>query len=55
MKKLMKACYKCGTGVKVAKSIKEGIALNCLKCSKCGGEYFTSSELVKFDIKTGKI
>ena len=54
MKKFMKNCYKCGTDVKVAKCIKEGITLNCLKCPKCGEEYFTSSELVKFDIMTGK-
>ena len=50
----MKTCYKCGTDVKVAKSVKEGVALDCLKCPKCGEEYFTSSELIKFDIKTGK-
>ncbi len=54
MKKFMKTCYKCGTNVQVAKCIKEGISLNCLKCPRCGEEYFTSSELVKFDIMTGK-
>ena len=54
MKKFMKTCYKCGTDVKVAKCIKEGVSLNCLKCPKCSEEYFTSSELIKFDIKTGK-
>ena len=54
MKKFMKICYKCGTGVKVAKCVKEGVSLNCLKCPKCGEEYFTSSELIKFDILTGK-
>lgn len=54
MKKFMKACYKCGTDVKVSKIIKEGITLNGLKCPKCGEEYFTSSELIKFDIKTGR-
>jgi len=53
-KKVMEICYKCGTGVKVTKCVKEGVNLNCLKCPKCGEEYFTSSELVKFDIKTGK-
>jgi CRISPR/Cas system-associated protein Cas10 (large subunit of type III CRISPR-Cas system) len=54
MKKFMKTCYKCGTKVKLAKCKKEGIALNCMRCPKCGEEYFTSSELLKFDIKTGK-
>ena len=54
MKKFMKACYKCGTDVKISKCIKEGIALGCLKCPKCGEEYFTSSELTRFDILTGK-
>lgn len=54
MKKFMKTCYKCGSLVKVAKCIKEGVKLDCLKCEKCGEEYFTSSELIKFDIKTGR-
>lgn len=54
MKLFMKKCYKCQSNVKTAKCIKEGIALNCLKCLKCGEEYFTSSELIKFDIKTGR-
>jgi len=54
MKKFMKVCYKCGTDVKIAKTVKEGVTLDCLKCPKCGEEYFTSSELIKFDIKTGK-
>jgi hypothetical protein len=54
MKKFMKSCYKCGTDVKVARCLKEGIELNCLKCPKCGEEYFTSSELIRFDIKTGR-
>lgn len=55
MKKFMKTCYKCGTNVKAAKCIKEDITLNCMKCPKCGEEYFTSSELLKFDIKTGRV
>ena len=54
MKKFMKTCYKCETEVKIAKIVKEGIALDCLKCPKCGEEYFTSSELIKLDILTGK-
>ncbi|MBI2126001.1 MAG: AbrB/MazE/SpoVT family DNA-binding domain-containing protein [Thaumarchaeota archaeon] len=53
MKKFIEKCYKCGTGVKAARSVKEGIELNCLKCVKCGEEYFTSSELVRFDILKG--
>jgi hypothetical protein len=54
MKKFMKTCYKCNVDVKVAKCTKEGIELNCLRCTKCGEEYFTSSELTKFDILTGR-
>lgn len=50
----MKTCYKCHADVKVSKCIKEGIKLDCLKCPKCGEEYFTSSELTKFDILTGR-
>ena len=53
-KKFMKTCYKCNSDVKVAKCVKEKIELDCMKCSKCGEEYFTSSELVKFDILTGR-
>ena len=52
--KFMKACYKCGTDVKVDTILKDGIKLNCLKCPRCGEEYFTSSELVKYDLLTGK-
>jgi hypothetical protein len=54
MKKFMKTCYKCGTEVRAAKCVKENISLDCLKCPKCGEEYFTSSELVRFDIMTGR-
>lgn len=54
MKKFMQTCYKCEGDLKTSQSLKEGVALHCLKCVKCGEEYFTSSELIKFDIKTGK-
>ncbi len=54
MKQFMKTCYKCNTDVKIYECIKEGIKLDCLKCPKCGEEYFTSSELIKFDILTGR-
>ncbi len=47
----MKTCYRCKVDVKVAKCLKEGVSLNC---PRCGEEYFTSSELVKFDILTGR-
>ena len=50
----MKTCYKCNAAVKVAQCVKEGITLHCLQCSQCGEQYFTSSELLKFDILTGK-
>ena len=54
MKKFMKTCYKCGTEVKPSRSVKDGIRLGCMKCPRCGEEYYTSSELVKFDILSGK-
>ena len=54
MKKFMKKCYQCGSNVQARKCIKEGVTLDCLKCPKCGEEYFTSRELIKFDIKTGR-
>lgn len=54
MKEFMKICYKCGTKVKKAKCCKEGIDIDCMRCPKCGEEYFTSSELMKFDIMKGK-
>jgi len=50
----MKTCYKCGNKIKQVNIIKEGVNINCLKCLKCGEEYFTSSELIKFDIKKGR-
>jgi hypothetical protein len=54
MNKFMNTCYKCGTDVQFSKCVKDGISLNCLKCPKCGEEYFTSSELLKYDILSGK-
>lgn len=54
MERFMKKCYKCNTDVKPAKCVKDGISLKCMRCQKCGEEYFTSSELIKYDIKTGK-
>jgi CRISPR/Cas system-associated protein Cas10 (large subunit of type III CRISPR-Cas system) len=54
MKPFMKTCYKCKNNVKIATCIKENIELNCMKCTTCGEEYFTSSELLKFDILSGK-
>ncbi|HLC46608.1 MAG TPA: AbrB/MazE/SpoVT family DNA-binding domain-containing protein [Candidatus Nanoarchaeia archaeon] len=53
-KKFMKKCYKCGTAVQSAACVKEGHSLECMKCPKCGEEYFTSSALIKHDILTGK-
>ncbi len=52
--KFMKTCYRCAVNVEVATVVKEGVELRCLKCPKCGEEYFTSSELVRFDILTGR-
>ena len=54
MKRFMRTCYRCGADVKTAGVIKEGIRLECMRCPKCGEEYFTSSELMKFDIRTGR-
>ena len=49
-KNFMSSCYKCNSKVEKSISVKEEIELNCMKCPKCGEEYFTSSELTKFDI-----
>jgi len=54
MKKFMETCYKCKSKVKLAKTIKDEVELECVKCENCGEEYFTSSELIKYDILTGK-
>ena len=54
MERFMKTCYTCKKEVQPAKVTKEGVTLNCLRCSQCGEEYFTSRELIKFDILTGK-
>ena len=50
----MKNCYKCKVEVKKATVIKDGIKLKCLRCPKCGEEFFISSELMKYDILTGR-
>ena len=54
MKKFIQTCYKCEAKVKAATVNKEGVRLRCLRCPKCGEEYFTSSELIKYDILKGK-
>ncbi|MEK6858210.1 MAG: AbrB/MazE/SpoVT family DNA-binding domain-containing protein [Nanoarchaeota archaeon] len=54
MTKFLKKCYKCNVEVKEFKAVKDNITLNCLKCPKCNEEFFTSSELIKYDILTGK-
>ncbi|MFH1510626.1 MAG: hypothetical protein ABIF10_02960 [Candidatus Woesearchaeota archaeon] len=54
MKPFMDKCHRCGSKVIISKCVKEGILLNCMKCQKCSEEYFTSSELIKFDILTGR-
>ena len=53
MKGFMKICYKCEIKVEVAKTIKEGIGLNSMRCPKCREEYFTSAELIGFDRRKG--
>lgn len=50
----MDTCYKCNAKVNISRSVKEGISLNCMKCQNCREEYFTSSELLRFDILTGR-
>jgi uncharacterized OB-fold protein len=52
MKKFMESCYHCNGSVRKKAVIKEGIKLFCMKCLKCGEEYFTSSELTKSDTLT---
>lgn len=54
MKKFIENCYKCNVKVKAQVVVKDGVRLQCLKCPKCGEEYFTSSELMKYDFHTGK-
>ncbi|MBU0757436.1 MAG: AbrB/MazE/SpoVT family DNA-binding domain-containing protein [Nanoarchaeota archaeon] len=54
MKRFMQTCYKCNCDVKPSKVKREGIELNCMHCPECNEDYFTSSELIKFDILTGK-
>ena len=53
MKRFIDKCYKCDVKVMETKVVKDGIKLNCLKCPQCGEEYFTSSELLKYDLEKG--
>jgi len=53
-RRFLKSCYSCGAKVKEAIMEKEGIKLCGMKCPKCGEEYFTSSELIKYDVLRGK-
>ncbi len=54
MKPFMNTCYKCKSPVKTATCVKENIKLECMRCTSCKEEYFTSSQLLKFDILTGR-
>ncbi|MDD9953324.1 MAG: AbrB/MazE/SpoVT family DNA-binding domain-containing protein [Candidatus Woesearchaeota archaeon] len=54
MKQFMKTCYECNIPVKKAVHNEGGVALNCLLCPKCGEKYFVSSEIVKWEILSGK-
>ena len=54
MERFIDKCYKCKIKVKATKVTKKGIKLNCLKCPKCKEEFFTSEELIKYDLIRGK-
>ncbi|MFH0752540.1 MAG: AbrB/MazE/SpoVT family DNA-binding domain-containing protein [archaeon] len=49
----METCYKCNVNLERVTTLKEGIKLKCQRCPKCGEEYFTSSELMRYDILKG--
>lgn len=49
----MKTCYKCHIELEDTTTLMNGIKLRCQKCSKCGEEYFTSSELMRYDVLKG--
>jgi hypothetical protein len=54
MRPRLTTCYKCDVKVKPAKTKKEGVMLKCMRCPQCKEEYFTSSELLRFDVLTGR-
>ena len=47
-------CHKCKVPTKKCKTKMNEVTLNCFKCPKCGEEYLTSSEYIKYEILTGK-
>lgn len=49
----MKTCYKCNVELENTTTLMGGVRLKCQKCPKCGEEYFTSSELMRYDILKG--
>ncbi len=49
----MKTCYKCNITLEDTTALMDGIKLKCQRCPKCGEEYFTSSELMRYDILKG--
>ncbi len=53
-KKFMEKCYKCNVKLKETTAIREGVDIYFLKCSKCGEEFYTSDELIRHDVLTGK-
>lgn len=53
-KKFMKQCYNCKVDLHWSTFTRDGVSMKCLACSKCKENYFTSSELIRFDILTGR-
>ncbi|MFH1456181.1 MAG: AbrB/MazE/SpoVT family DNA-binding domain-containing protein [archaeon] len=54
MKKFMDKCYFCKSKLKVTKTKMDNITLDCMRCPKCKEEYFTSDQMIKYDILTGR-
>lgn len=47
-------CYVCGGAMKRAECKIEGVKLSCLRCTKCGEELYSASEMFRYEVLTGK-
>jgi DNA-directed RNA polymerase subunit M/transcription elongation factor TFIIS len=52
---MIRKCIECGGRLEKVSVKREGVSLEAWKCSKCGEEYYSSEQVTKYEIMTGKM
>lgn len=47
-------CYACGGKMKEAECKIDNIMLRCLRCTKCGEELYPASEMLRYEVLSGR-